>query len=124
MKNALLSALICIPAWGLGQSSTPPPSPDVSQVIIEAYTAFGLESEMIHDLIMRVTEMNPEQAQEAMMPYLSALSQARETKGAVVMDERMQALFMETWGVTELQIQDLQKVAARFASQESAPRRQ
>ena len=58
------------------------------------------------------------------MPYLSALSQARETKGAVVMDERMQALFMETWGVTELQIQDLQKVAARFASQESAPRRQ
>jgi hypothetical protein len=124
MKNALLTALICLPAFAFSQSSTPPAAPDMSQVITEAYTAFGLESEMIHDLIMRVTELDADQAQEALMPYLRVMSQARETKGAIVMDDRMQAFFMETWGVTELQIQDLQKVAARFASEEAAPRRQ
>ena len=79
---------------------------------------------MIHDLIMRVTELDAEQAQEVMMPYLRVMSQARETQGALVMDELMKAHFMETWGVTELQIQDLQKVAARFAAENGASRRQ
>jgi hypothetical protein len=40
------------------------------------------------------------------------------------MDELMKAHFMETWGITELQIQDLQKVAARFAAENGASRRQ
>lgn len=120
----LLAALICLPTMAFSQSSTPPAAPDMSQIIAEAYTAFGLESEMIHDLIMRVTELDADKAQEAMMPYLSVMSQARETKGAIVMDEFMKAHFMETWGVTDLQIQDLQKVAARFAAENGASRRQ
>ena len=124
MKNMLLAALICLPTMAFSQSSTPPAAPDMSQIIAEAYTAFGLESEMIHDLIMRVTELDADKAQEAMMPYLSVMSQARETKGAIVMDEFMKAHFMETWGVTDLQIQDLQKVAARFAAENGASRRQ
>ena len=124
MKNTLLTALICLPALAFSQSGTPPTAPELSQVIAEAYTAFGLDSEMIHDLIMRVTELDANQAQEAMMPYLRVMSQARETQGALVMDELMKAHFMETWGVTELQIQDLQKVAARFAAENGASRRQ
>ena len=124
MKNILFTALICLPALAFSQSNTPPTAPELSQVIAEAYTAFGLESDMIHDLIMRVTELDATQAQEAMMPYLRVMSQARESQGAIVMDELMQVHFMETWGITELQIQDLQKVAARFAAETGASRRQ
>lgn len=124
MKNTLLTALICLPTLAFSQSSTPPASPDMSQVIAEAYTAFGLESEMIHDLIMRVTALDADQAQEAMMPYLSVMSQARETKDNAVMDELMKAHFMDTWGITALQIQDLEKVATRFAAESGTSRRQ
>jgi len=115
MKYALLTVLCYSTLFALGQTVTTSPQEDLSVVITEAYADIGLESEVVRDLLMRVTGLNADQAGDAMMPFLGVINHAKEVGGESVMDEEMVKYFVETWGITAVQISDLERVAGRFA---------
>lgn len=123
MKNTLLTFLICMPAFAFSQSPLPRVAPEMTEAT-EDYAANALDAEAVRDLIVRVTDLDSDQANEVLEPFLRVILQARETHGAIVMDERTSAYFTKTWGFTESQIQNLSKVAARFAGAEGDARRQ
>ncbi len=123
MKNTLLTFLICLPAFSFSQSPLPSVAPEMTQAT-EDYAAHALDAEAVRDLIMRVTDLDSDQANKVLEPFLRVIVQARETHGTIVMDEQTSAYFTKNWSFTEAQIENLGKVAARFAGAEGDSRRQ
>ena len=107
MKNILLAVLFFLPLFALGQTE--------SNNVTHAYAEAGLDFEVVQEILVRVTGLEEDQAEEAMMPFLSVILGAKEAGGVAKMDEEMVQLFNETWGVTDVQILDLERVASRFA---------
>jgi hypothetical protein len=116
MKYAILTILCCSTFFVSAQTLTTAPQEALSVGITDAYADIGLESEVVRDLLMRVTGLNADQAVEAMLPFLSVINRAGEAGGVVVMDEEIVKYFVDTWGITAMQISDLERVAGRFAS--------
>lgn len=122
MKNILLIAVLCAPALLFCQSETSS-TPAKTRNVTEVYSALGLEPETVRTMITRKTQLNPEQVEEIMLPFSRVIYKARETQGTDVMGNRMTAYFSETWKLSESQIQDLGKIAARFAQSTSSDQR-
>jgi|TARA_B110000116_G_C16777707_1_gene556619 hypothetical protein len=115
MKYALLTILCSLTFFALGQTVTTSPPEDLSVVITEAYADIGLESEVVRDLLMRMTGLNADQAGEALTPFLELINKVKAAGSNAVMDKQMVKYFVETWGITAVQISDLEKVAGRCA---------
>ena len=106
--------MFCLPLLALGQTESTSAS--------EAYAAVGLELDGVQEMVMRVIGLEEDQVGEAMMPFLSVINDARET-GVVDMKDEVEKFFVDTWGITELQIRDLERVAGRYARVRSGERR-
>ena len=119
MKNILTIAFMSLSTLAFSQEGTQNTEVTPSQ---EAYEQAGLHAEQIHGLLMNVANFSSAQADEAMMPFLRVIMQARSTSGSEVMGERMAAYFQKTFGVSDSQILDLRKVAARYAAQDEGGR--
>ena len=112
MKNILTIAFLSLSTLAFSQEGTQNTEVTRTQT---AYEQVGLHAEQIHGLLMNVANLSSDQADEAMMPFLRVIMQARSTSGSEVMGERMAAYFQTTFDVSDSQILDLRKVAARYA---------
>lgn len=86
-------------------------SPSIENMYIKS----GLNASIVRDMIMQVAGLGETQAQNALPTYLHVILQAREEPGAANMSAEGRTFFKEHFGTTDLQLEDLQKVALRFA---------
>ncbi len=112
MKNILTIAFLSLSTLAFSQEGIENTEVTPTQA---AYEQVGLHAEQIHGLLMNVANLSSDQADEAMMPFLRVIMQARSTSGSEVMGERMATYFQTTFDVSDSQILDLRKVAARYA---------
>ena len=119
MKNVLTIAFLSLSTLAFSQEETQ--NTEVSRTQT-AYEKAGLHAEQIHGFLMNVANLTAEKADEAMMPFLRVIMQARSTSGSEVMGERMATYFQSEFGVSDSQILDLRKVAARFAAADEGKR--